>query len=397
MSLAERRILILLAAVNFTHILDFMIMMPLGTQLMNIFQISPEQFSWAVSSYSITAGISGFMAAFFVDRFDRKRVLLFAYVGFIMGTFCCALAPTYWFLVAARIFAGFFGGMIGAQVLSIVSDSVPFERRGAAMGILMTAFSMASVVGVPFSLWLVSKSSWHAPFWTVGLLGLVNIVLLWRYLPSMTSHIGEKADRLNPLQTLVEIAHNPNQLWALVTSAVLMMGHFSMIPFIAPSLVANIGFPEPDLYLIYLVGGALTLITAPQVGKLADKVGKYPVFAVFAVLSLLPMWLITNLWAMPTYAVLVIAGLFFIFINGRMIPLQALVSSVAKPHQRGAFMGINSSVTQLSSGLAASIGGMLIHKNETTGYLNGYPNVGYFGMVAVVLCLFLASKIKPAE
>lgn len=397
MSLAEKRILILLAAVNFTHILDFMIMMPLGPQLMKIFDIGPAKFGWAVSSYSIMAGVSGFISSFFTDRFDRKRVLLFAYIGFILGTFCCALAPNYWFLVAARVVAGFFGGMIGAQVLAIVSDSVPFERRGQAMGIVMTAFSAASVAGVPLSLWLVSKTSWHAPFWTVGFVGLLNILLLWRFLPNMTKHLDANHPRLNPLQTLRDIAKNSNQLWALLLSVVLMLGHFSMIPFIAPSLVQNIGFADENLYLIYLVGGALTLVTAPLVGKLADKVGKYPVFAMFAVLSLIPMWLITNLWAMPMWSVLGIAGLFFIFVNGRMIPMQALVSSVAAPRQRGAFMGINSSLTQLAGGVAASIGGFLISTDPTTGRLEGYPSIGYFGMVAMVICLFLAKQVRPVE
>jgi MFS transporter, DHA1 family, inner membrane transport protein len=397
MSSAEKRILILLAAVNFTHILDFMIMMPLGPQLMKIFDIGPTKFGWAVSSYSIMAGVSGFVVSFFADRFDRKRLLLAAYIGFILGTFCCALAPNYWFLVAARVVAGFFGGMIGAQVLSIIGDSIPFERRGQAMGIVTTAFAAASVAGVPFSLWLVSRTSWHAPFWTVGIIGLLNIVLLWRYLPPMTKHLEGSHPRLNPLETLRSIAQNHNQLWALSLSVVLMLGHFSMIPFIASSLVQNAGFADSNIYLIYLVGGLLTFATAPLFGKLADRVGKYPVFAVFAVLSVIPMWLITNLWAVPLWQVLVVAGLFFIFVNGRMIPMQALVSSVAAPHQRGAFMGINSSLTQLASGVAASIGGFLVSTDAATGRLEGYPKVGYLGIVAMLVCVFLARQVRPVE
>jgi MFS transporter, DHA1 family, inner membrane transport protein len=397
MTLAERRILILLAAVNFTHILDFMIMMPLGPQLMQIFQITPKQFAWAVSAYSVTAGISGFIAAFFVDRFDRKQILLSAYIGFILGTFCCALAPTYALLVLARIVAGFFGGMIGAQVLSIVSDSVPFERRGQAMGILMTAFSAASVFGVPFSLWMVSKTSWHAPFWTVGIIGLLNIMLLWVYLPNMTKHLEAHYPKMNPLQTLKEIGSNKNQLWALTLSAVMMLGHFAIIPFIAPAMVRNVGLRDDQLYLIYLVGGILTFFTAPLVGKLADRVGKYPVFAAFACLSLIPVWLITNLWPLPMYAILTVIGLFFIFINGRMIPMQALVSSVALPHQRGAFMGINSSITQLFSGLASSIAGFLVVENAATGRLDGYPLVGYLSMAFILVCLYLAKQVRPVQ
>ncbi len=393
----QKIILFLLACVNFTHILDFMIMMPMGPQLMKIFQIDPQKFAFAVSSYSITAGVSGFAAAFFVDRFDRKNVLLFAYAGFILGTFSCALAPNYGFLVAARVVAGLFGGLIGAQVMAIVSDSVPFEKRGQAMGIVMTAFSAASVAGVPLGLWLASRLSWHAPFWAVGSIGLVNVLMLWRFLPPMTRHLEARELRQNPLEILASIARNPSQRMALVLSAVMMLGHFSMIPFIAPSLVKNVGFAESNLFLIYLVGGALTIFSAPMVGKLADRRGKYPVFVLFALLSLVPMWLITNLQPEPLWVVLMISGFFFVAINGRMIPAQALGSSVVEPRMRGAFMGINSSVTQFSSGLAATIGGWLVHENAATGRLEGYPTVGYFGMAMILACLFLAKKVKPIE
>ena len=138
----ESIILLLLAAINFTHILDFMIMMPLGNYLMPYFNISSQQFSMLVAAYTFSAGISGFLAAFFVDRFDRKRVLLVGYSGFLVGTLFCALSPTYSILLLSRIVAGMFGGLIGAQVVSIVADIVPYERRGAAMGIIMAAFSV---------------------------------------------------------------------------------------------------------------------------------------------------------------------------------------------------------------------------------------------------------------
>ncbi len=374
----------------------FMIMMPLGPQFMELFHISPAQFGFAVSAYGFAAGISGFSSAFFVDRFDRKKVLFFAYCGFVVGTFACAFAPTYLWLVAARILAGLFGGMIGAQVLSIVGDIVPYERRGQAMGSIMVAFSLASVAGVPMGLWLASQYSWHMPFLAIGGLGLIIICLIHFLIPPVTKHLENYVAGLSPFHVLTDIINNPNQLRAIALSGTLMLGHFSIIPFIAPSLVSNTGFSQDNIFMIYLVGGALTIFTSPLVGKLADKKGKYPVFMLFALLSVIPVWLITNLWVVPLWVVLCISGLFFIIINGRMIPVQALVSSVVSPQQRGGFMAINSSVQQLATAVAANIGGLIVYKSEN-GYLENYNWVGWFSIATVLICVWLASRIRSLE
>lgn len=396
MNSKERLLLIILAAVNFTHIMDFMIMMPLGPQLMNLLKINPQQFGFAVSAYAITAGCSSFAAAFFVDRFDRKRVLLFAYAGFVIGTFSCAFAPNYELLVAARVLAGLFGGMIGAQVLAIVADTFGYERRARAMGILMTSFSLASVAGVPAGLWLAAKFSWHMPFLAIGGLGTIVIALIALFVPPVNQHIAQHAPPGNPLRVLTDIFQTPNQMKALTLSIVLMMGHFAIIPFIAPSLVGNVGYNEHNIFLIYLVGGALTIFTSPLVGKIADKRGKYPVFVSFALLSLIPVWLITNLWPMPLWVVLTISGLFFIFVNARMIPMQAIVSGVVTPQQRGGFMSINSSAQQMATGLAAMIGGAIVHKTAD-GHIEHYAVVGYFSMLLIAMSIWLAGRVQPIE
>ena len=394
MNAKERLLLLALAAVNFTHIMDFMIMMPLGPQLMDLLKINPQQFSLAVSAYAITAGISSFISAFFVDRFDRKKVLIFAYIGFLLGTFSCAFAPNYELLVAARVLAGLFGGMIGAQVMAIVADTFEYQRRGTAMGVLMTAFSAASMAGVPVGLWLASKYSWHVPFLAIGFLGMAVLILVALAVPPMNKHILEKQPSQKPFRVLTDIFQTPNQMRALSLSIVLMMGHFVIIPFIAPSLVGNVGYHQDDLFLIYFVGGLLTIFSAPLVGRLADKKGKYPVFVVFALLSLIPVWLITNLWTMPLWSVLTISGLFFIVVNGRMIPTQALISSVVQPQQRGGFMSINSSMQQLSTGLAAMIGGSIVSKSAD-GRIEHYDWVGYFSIALILISVWLASRVKP--
>ncbi len=396
MNSKERLLLFVLAAVNFTHIMDFMIMMPLGPQLMKLFQITPQQFGFAVSAYSITAGISGFISAFFVDRFDRKKLLLFAYIGFVIGTFSCAFAPTYLLLVAARVLAGMFGGMIGAQVLSIVSDTFGYERRARAMGILMTAFSLASVAGVPSGLWLAARYSWHMPFLAIGFLGVVVVLGILFLVPPINKHLLEARPKGNPLHVLTDIFNTPNQMRALTLSIVLMMGHFSIIPFIAPSLVGNAGYHQDQIFLIYLVGGALTIFTSPLVGRIADQRGKYPVFVVAALFSLIPIWFITNLSPVPLWVVLGISGMFFIAANGRMIPTQALISSVVTPQQRGGFMSINSSMQQLSTGIAANIAGAMIVEGPN-GRLEHYNWVGYFSITLIVASIFLARRVKSIE
>lgn len=392
----EKLLLFVLASVNFTHIMDFMIMMPMGPQLMSIFDISPRQFGFVVSSYSLSAGISGFLAAFFVDRFDRKKVLLFAYIGFTIGTFACAFAPTYFLLCAARVLAGVFGGMIGSQVLSIVADVFSYERRASAMGSVMMAFSLASVIGVPAGLYLANHFSWHAPFLVVGGLGVWVIFMIIRFVPTLDGHLRGDTESKNPIHVITDIAKNSNQMRALGLSVIIMLGHFSIIPFISPSLVGNAGFSQENIYLIYLVGGAVTIFTAPLVGKIADRKGKYPVFVAFALLSLIPIWLITNLFVVPLYVILVISAIFFIFSNGRLIPTQAMVSSVVTPQQRGGFMAINSSVQLLAQAIATNIGGLIIHKTAT-GYIENYQFVGYFAIIMIAISIFVAKTVKPVQ
>lgn len=392
----EKLLLFILACVNFTHILDFMIMMPMGPQLMRHFDLNPQQFSFLVSAYSLSAGITGFLAAFFVDRFARKTVLLSAYIGFVIGTIACGMAPTYGLLIAARIMAGLFGGIIGAQVLSIVSDVFNYERRAQAMGIVMTAFSVASVIGVPAGLYLATEISWHAPFLVVGILGVIVVALIFRFVPILDGHLLRNEVRPHPFTVITTILRTPNQLRALWLTTTIMVGHFSIIPFIAPYMVANVGFGENQLYLIYLVGGAATIFTAPIVGKIADRRGKLPVFIVFAVLSLLPIYLITNMPSASLPYVLFVSAIFFIFSNGRLIPTQAMTSSVVLPQQRGGFMSINSSLQLLMQGVATYGAGLIIQKTPT-GQLVHYELVGYLSMIAIFCSIFIARTVKPVD
>jgi len=397
MSQKEKLLLFVLACLNFTHIMDFMILMPLGPQLMRYFDISPQQFGLLVSSYSFSAALSGFFVAFVADRFPRKHIILVAYTGFVVGTLACAVAPTFALLMAARTLAGVFGGVLGAQVMSAVSDVFEYERRASAMGVVMTAFSVASVVGVPLGLYLASVWSWHAPFWFVGIIGIAVIVLIWQFVPRLDGHLSnqEPVSRQR-FEVITNILHDPNQLRALWLTTTIMLGHFSIIPFIAPYLTANANFSENNLYLIYAVGGALTLFSAPQVGKLADRKGKYPVFVVFALLSMIPMWLITNMNTNSLPIVLGTAGTFFIFSNGRLIPTQAMTASVVLPKNRGSFMAINTSLQLLMQSVAVYLAGIVIQKTPD-GKLLHYDWVGYAAMVFIFASIFIAKTVKPVD
>lgn len=388
MSKKERIIILLLASINFTHILDFMIMMPLGNYLMPFFDINPQQFSFLVGAYTLTAAVSGFAAAFFVDKFDRKKILLFCYVGFLFGTFACGIAPTYGLLLSSRILAGVFGGIIGAQVMSIISDLFGYERRGAAMGAVMSSFAIASTIGVPFALYLSNLFSWHAPFILVGLLGIGIIPLVIKFIPSMRDHLREKNADDHRFQVLFNVLQSREQRLVLLFSALVMMGHFLIIPFINPFMEFNKGFTKDQTPMIYLFGGMASFVSAIALGRFSDRIGKLRVFSWSVLFSLVMVWGITNMPVMPFSLVLVLFAVWFVLATGRAVTAQAMISNVVKPEQRGSFMSFNSSVQQLGTAIASFIAGFVVIK-DSTGKLHGYERVGYLSILVLLLGLLL--------
>ncbi|HTE23125.1 MFS transporter [Flavitalea sp.] len=399
MTWKERMMLLILACLNFTHILDFMIMMPLGNYLMPHFGISTRFFSLIVAAYPITAFVSGIVAAFYVDKFDRKKILLWAYIGFIAGTICCGIAPDPYFLIAARIVTGLFGGLIGAQVLSIIADVFPYEKRGRAMGTIFTAFSIASVFGVPFSLYLANLISWHAPFIFIGLVGLLVIPLISKFLPSMTSHmvpLGELRYKPDVRKVLRDMFNNKSQLMALSLSAFLMLGHFLIIPFINPYLEFNLGFSKSQTPMVYMIGGACTLVTSPLLGRMADRFGKLRIFMISLIASLVPIFLITNMPAIPFVYVLAVFACWFVFSTGRNIPAQAMISTVVESAQRGQFMSFNSSFQQLFTGIASLISGLIVTEGAN-GKISNYDLVGYLSILIVGGSLYLGIRLARKQ
>ncbi|SDD14670.1 Multidrug resistance protein [Algoriphagus faecimaris] len=389
----EKLLLWTLAAINFIHIVDFMILMPLGPQLMRVFDISPREFGLLVSSYTFSAGVSSFFGAFFLDRFDRKKILLWVYVGFSIATLGCALSPNYPILLIARVISGLFGGLTSALILAIIGDVIPNERRGRAMGLVMAAFSVASVLGVPMGLFLASLSDWHMPFYILTGLSLVSLGMIFRFIPNITEHLGKEIQRPHPMVVVRRVTSNPNQMRAITLSVMMMFGQFMIIPFLSPYTVANVGFTEMQLTYIYMAGGAFTIFTSPWVGKLSDKYGKLRIFTIFMTLNVIPIAIITHLGVTPIVYVLLVSTLFFVTSNGRYVPAAAIITGTAKPENRGSFLSFNSAVQQLATGVASLIAGIIIGETAT-GELTNFNVVGYIAIVFSLLCIPLARRVK---
>ncbi len=390
----ERLLLILLAGINFTHIMDFMIMMPLGPQFKRIFDIGPAMWSAVISSYTIAAAVSGILAIFFLDFADRRKALLFMYLGFIISTVLVGFANTIEQLLVARAITGLFGGIIGALVLAIVGDLIPNERRGKAVGIVMTGFSAAASLGVPLGLFLGTKFGWHTSFFMIAGLSTVFFLIALKVVPSIGAHLnapGSLARR--SWNGVLSVVTDTNQLKALAFMVLIVFGQFSIIPFISPYMVANVGFEEVELTYIYLTGGILTVFTSPIFGKIADKRGRYQTFGVLMLVSLIPIVAITNMTPSPIWVVLIFSTLFFVFAAGRMIPASAVVIGTAHPNHRGTFMSVRSAVVSVGQSIAAYCAGIIMIELPD-GTFENFNIVGYIGVGTSILAYFVLRKIK---
>ena len=388
----ERLLLWSLAAVNFTHIVDFMVMMPLGPQLTRIFGLSDAQFGLLVSAYSLAAGLSGLLVSMVIDRFERKRALLVSYGGFALATIACGLAPTYGALMAARIAAGVFGGVIGALVQTIVGDAVPFERRGRAMGLVMSAFSLSTVAGVPLSLWLASHWSWHLPFFAIGGASLLIWLAVARAVPLLRAHLDGGVPT-HPLRQLRQVLSERNHWRAFTLSMLMLAGSFSIIPYITIYTTTNLGLRQEQVPIVYLFGGVATLFTARLWGRLTDRWGKVRMFRVVAALSVLPMMALTHLPPVPLPVLLVITTAFFVFVSGRMVPAMALLTAAPLPSVRGAFMSVNGALQSAAMGAAAWVGGMMISRTPE-GLVQGYGRTGWLGLVTTLALLWWVGRLE---
>jgi len=392
----ERWLLLTLASIQFTSVLDFMIMMPLGPQLTELFGISASEFGFLVSAYTFSAGLSGLLAATYIDRFGRKRMMLTLYPLFGAAALACSFAPTFAWLLVARVASGFFGGVLMALSQTIVAEVIPFERRGRAMSVVMTSFSVATVAGVPLALFLASHFNWHAPFLAIALMVSVCALGAAKTLPSLKGHLaahpsGDSAP--NMLANLRLVLVDPNHLRAYAMSASMVFAGFAVIPYIALYLQGNAGFKPEQIPYVYLTGGICTLISARLIGHWSDRAGKAYAFRRLALLMPVPLLAMTLSAGLPMVGVLLVSSVLFVVMSGRMIPGMALIGAAADPRRRGSFMTLNSAVQSLAMGLAALVGGQILGR-DGNGHLTHYWMAALLGGGASLLSFLLASKLR---
>ena len=386
----ERSTLLTLGAVQFTHIMDFMIMMPLGEQLMHVFGISPAQFTRLVACYGLAAACSGLAGGFVLDRFHRKRALLFLYSGFGVATFACGLATSYGTLMLARLAAGAFGGLASSMVIAMVGDVVPPTRRGRAMSIVAAAFPVASVLGVPAGLMLAGHYGWHAPFFLLGACAGVNVVIASLVLP----HLQTKVIDHEPLRQMREIVTHRIHLRAFAVGGVLVMAGGLIIPFLAPTFVANVGLDEArQLPLAYMVGGIATAVTTPIIGWLSDRIDRLHLLAVMSAAAVVVVLFVTRLGPSSTLYASFMMALFMVTMSGRFAPAMTMITNAVNARYRGGFMSVNSALQQAASGISSVAAGWFITR-EANGHLAGFPILGYVAILFFSLTVFLAVQLR---
>ncbi len=376
-----------LSFIQFTVVLDFMVLSPLGAILMPTLHISPQEFGLVVSAYAFSAGASGLLAAGFADKFDRKKFMLFFYVGFLVGTAFCALAQSFTFLLAARIFTGIFGGVIGSVSLAIITDIFKPEVRGRVMGFVQMSFAASQVLGLPIGLYLANHLDWHAPFWMiVGVGGLVGIVMFMKMQP-LTQHLALQKEG-NAFVHLFATVSKPHYLRTFLGTILLATGGFMLMPFGSAFSTKNLGIAIEDLPLLYGVTGVASLIFGPFLGKLSDKIGKFNLFIAGSIVSSLLVGIFCNLGHTPLWIIMIINVFMFAGISSRMISSSALMTSVPAPQDRGAFMSVNSSIQQISGGIASIVAGMIVVK-APDGHLERYDILGYTVIASMLITIVL--------
>jgi predicted MFS family arabinose efflux permease len=381
----------ILAFLQFTVVLDFMILSPLGAILMRDLGVVPAQFGLVVSAYAFSAAISGLCVAGFADRFDRKKLLLFFYTGFVVGTLLCGFAPSYALLLAARTVTGVFGGVIGSISLAIVADLFPLEARGRVMGFVMTAFAGSQVLGIPLGLYISNAWGWHAPFLMIAAVSAVVGVVIFTTLQPVDAHLQKPVDR-RPLHHLITTVLKPRHQWGFAATMLLALGGYMLMPFGSAFSVHNLGVPLEKLPMIYMATGIAALFAGPLMGRVSDAVGKYRTFAAGSLVAIGIVLYYTRLGVTPIWAVMAINVAMFSAISARMVSAQALASAIPTPQDRGAYMSISASMQQLAGGFASASAGLLVTQSGD-GRLEHYERLGYVVATAMAVTIVMMARI----
>ena len=389
---AEWGLLSVLTLMQFCVTIDFIIIAPLGPQLMRVFTINTEQFGYTVAAYAFGAGLSSLSAAFFLDRFDRKRALVVLFAGFTAGTLCCAIAPGYHAMLAARFVTGIFGGVCGGVVLAIVGDAIPEVRRATAMGTVMSAFALASALGVPAGLWIAERG-WHWPFLILGIFCAAIVPFAIWLLPRSDSHLRNAAGTESAGARMWAVLAESRHLRAFGLMAGLTTAGFMVVPFISTFMVRNVGMTEAHIKYNFLCGGVCTLFSMNLIGRLADMYGRLRLFVIMAVLSAGAVLWLTHLTVEPLWVAIAVTTVFMVTMSGRFVPAIAMITGSAEARHRGGFMSVNSCVQQTFSGVGTSLGGWLLI-DQAHQPLRNYGLIGWIAATIALVCVGLATYLR---
>jgi predicted MFS family arabinose efflux permease len=389
----QKFVIFILAVTMFSVVLDFMIMSPLGDMLMKVLALKPSQFGVAVSGYAFSAGISGLLTAGFADKFDRKKLLLFFYSGFIVGTILCALSNSYIMLLAARIITGLFGGVIGSIAMAIIADLFDIHHRGRVMGFVQMGFGASQVLGIPIGLYLANHLGWRAPFALVATIAALIALLIFLKLKPVTGHLSKQHDR-SPLRHLLHTFSQKNYRIGFLATAFLSIGGFMMMPFGSAFAINNLKVTQEQLPLLFMVSGCSSLIIMPLIGKLSDRIDKFTLFAIASVWMMIVVIFYTNLSVTPLWLVMIFNVIMMMGILSRMVPSGALTTAIPEMSDRGAFMSINSSLQQIAGGIAAACAGMIVKQKDKYSPLRHYDTLGYVMVAVSLLSVFLLYRVS---
>lgn len=391
----ERAVLGLLVVVQVCQMVDFMIAVPLGSQLMRELAISPTQFGLLLAVYAISAAVAGFAAAMVVDRFDRRRTLLLLYAGFGITALIAGLAPGYGLLLGTRVLAGAFGGVLGGTVLAIVSDIFPAERRGRALAAVLSAFSMVLIMGLPFSITLATWFGWRAPYLALAAISLLTWPFCAAWLPPVQGHIvaGRERGFMGQLQG---IFHDRNHRLVLLFQFIMVFSGFVLMSFIATYLVENVGIEEAQLAICYVFGGIAALASGQIAGRMIESAGRQRVFAMMMSGSFVGALVATHFPPAPLWAAVLLLMYMYSFFGARQVPAMSIVTSGIAPALRGGVLSINASLQQLALGLASFVASAVVGRGPG-GELTHYGMVGFISVALGLAALWIARRIQAVE
>ena len=389
----QKIIIAILALLQFTVILDFMVISPLGDILMKTLDMTTANFGFAVSAYAFSAGISGLLAAGFADKFDRKKLLIFFYTGFIIGTVFCALSSSYIMLLMARIVTGLFGCVIGSVSLAIVTDLFVIHQRGRVMGFIQMAFATSQILGIPVGLYFANNWGWHSAFIMIAVLGVLILIAIITQMQPIIKHLEVQSDK-SPFLHLWHTLSNKQYQIGFASIAFLSVGGFMLQPFGSAFLVNNIKISQLELPMVFFFTGLSVLFIMPLVGKLSDKISKFKLFAGGSVLSIIMILIYTNLNPIPLWEIVVINMILFMGIMSRMIPATTLNTAIPGLEDRGAYMSISSSLQQIAGGIAAVCAGYIVHQKTKTAPLENYDILGYVIAIITLCSIFFTWRVN---